>query len=86
MQCTNASQVTYLVGNHGYALRKPTGGNGLVQLLMLGCDVGYHDSTAVASQAVTQHLRHHGVPVGHMCPLLSHASLLHGQGEVGAGS
>lgn len=69
-------QHTDLVGHHGHSLCKPAGGDGLIQLLMLGGDIGNHDSAAVASQAVAQHLGHHGVPVRHMGPLLPHAALL----------
>lgn len=69
-------QGTDLVGHHGHTLCKAAGGYGLVQLLMLGSNVGNHDSAAVAPQAVAQHLGHHGVPVGHMGPLLPHAALL----------
>ena len=43
---------------------------------MLRRDVGNHDSSAVAAQAVSQDLSHHGVPVGNMRPLLSHAPFL----------
>ncbi len=68
---------THLVRDHGHSLGEPAGGDGLIQLLMLGGDVGNHDSAAVASQAVAQDLGHHGVPVGHMGPLLPHAALLH---------
>ena len=71
-----SSKGAHLVRHHGHSLCKPTGGDGLVQLLMLGSDVGNHDGAAVAAQAVTQHLSHHGVPVGHMGPLLPHAALL----------
>ena len=43
---------------------------------MLRCDVGNHDSAAVAAQTVTQHLGHHRVPVGYVRSLLSHTPLL----------
>ena len=65
-----------LIGHKSHSLSKATGGNGLVQHLVLRCDVGNHDGAAVAPQAIPQDHCHGAVAVWHMSPQPPSACLL----------